>query len=181
MNWSSGMHKGFFSTPLVQPNSAPAPPWVDGRDPASEFWRVICVQSKSFHVLALVMLSGQFLSIFGFRLWLIQYSPDIAMDWSDHAIWWPTRNIWLDKTRWAFKKQTLIKEKYQKIQVSDKQFMKYYTGGRWTSTAWTQTQWSISRQCTRPSGKTSIPMMMTMLMTMMTMTVMMMMIGRMFI
>ena len=24
---------------------------------------------------------------------------DIAMDWSDHAIWWPTRNIWLDKTR----------------------------------------------------------------------------------
>ena len=21
------------------------------------------------------------------------------MDWSDHAIWWPTRNIWLDKTR----------------------------------------------------------------------------------
>ena len=23
------------------------------------------------------------------------------MDWSDHAIWWPTRNIWLDKTRWT--------------------------------------------------------------------------------
>merc|ERR1719402_14604 len=28
-------------------------------------------------------------------------SLDIAMDWSDHAIWWPTRNIWLDKTRWT--------------------------------------------------------------------------------
>ena len=26
---------------------------------------------------------------------------DIAMDWSDHAVWWPTRNIWLDKTRWT--------------------------------------------------------------------------------
>lgn len=28
-------------------------------------------------------------------------SLDIAMDWSDHAIWWPTKNIWLDKTRWT--------------------------------------------------------------------------------
>lgn len=28
-------------------------------------------------------------------------SLDIAMDWSDHAIWWPTRNMWLDKTRWT--------------------------------------------------------------------------------
>jgi len=28
-------------------------------------------------------------------------SLDIAMDWSDHAIWWPNRNIWLDKTRWT--------------------------------------------------------------------------------
>lgn len=24
---------------------------------------------------------------------------DIAMDWSDHAIWWPSQNKWLDKTR----------------------------------------------------------------------------------
>ena len=23
------------------------------------------------------------------------------MDWSDHAIWWPEKNIWLDKTRWT--------------------------------------------------------------------------------
>ena len=21
---------------------------------------------------------------------------DIAMDWSDHAVWWPTRNMWLN-------------------------------------------------------------------------------------
>ncbi|XP_059086397.1 unc-112-related protein-like isoform X3 [Tigriopus californicus] len=26
---------------------------------------------------------------------------DIAMDWSDHAIWWPEKNLWLDKTRWT--------------------------------------------------------------------------------
>eukprot|EP00096_Caligus_rogercresseyi_P005049 TRINITY_DN1986_c0_g1_i1.p1 TRINITY_DN1986_c0_g1~~TRINITY_DN1986_c0_g1_i1.p1 ORF type:complete len:758 (-),score=259.79 TRINITY_DN1986_c0_g1_i1:769-3042(-) len=26
---------------------------------------------------------------------------DIAMDWSDHALWWPERNRWLDKTRWT--------------------------------------------------------------------------------
>ena len=23
------------------------------------------------------------------------------MDWSDHAMWWPEKNIWLDKTRWT--------------------------------------------------------------------------------
>merc|ERR1712223_1152868 len=24
-----------------------------------------------------------------------------AMDWSDHAMWWPEKNIWLDNTRWT--------------------------------------------------------------------------------
>ena len=24
---------------------------------------------------------------------------DIAMDWSDHAVWWPARNTWLTNTR----------------------------------------------------------------------------------
>lgn len=24
---------------------------------------------------------------------------EITMDWSDHALWWPTRNIWLSRTR----------------------------------------------------------------------------------
>ncbi len=23
------------------------------------------------------------------------------MDWSDHAMWWPEKNVWLDKTRWT--------------------------------------------------------------------------------
>jgi kindlin 2 len=23
------------------------------------------------------------------------------MDWSDHAMWWPEKNIWLDNTRWT--------------------------------------------------------------------------------
>lgn len=26
---------------------------------------------------------------------------DIAMDWSDHAVWWPARNLWLSNTRWT--------------------------------------------------------------------------------
>jgi len=26
---------------------------------------------------------------------------DIAMDWSDHAVWWPTKNMWLNNTRWT--------------------------------------------------------------------------------
>jgi hypothetical protein len=24
---------------------------------------------------------------------------DIAMDWSDHALWWPAKNTWLHNTR----------------------------------------------------------------------------------
>jgi len=24
---------------------------------------------------------------------------DIALDWSDHALWWPSRNVWLSRTR----------------------------------------------------------------------------------
>ena len=31
----------------------------------------------------------------------ISLVSDIAMDWSDHAIWWPSQNKWLDKTRWT--------------------------------------------------------------------------------
>jgi len=26
---------------------------------------------------------------------------DIAMDWSDHAVWWPGKNCWLTTTRWT--------------------------------------------------------------------------------
>ena len=26
---------------------------------------------------------------------------DIAMDWSDHAVWWPVRNLWLTNTWWT--------------------------------------------------------------------------------
>merc|ERR1719225_1863603 len=26
---------------------------------------------------------------------------DIAEDWSDHAVWWPARNLWLTNTRWT--------------------------------------------------------------------------------
>lgn len=27
------------------------------------------------------------------------FLPDIAIDWSDHALWWPKKNIWLTHTR----------------------------------------------------------------------------------
>ena len=29
------------------------------------------------------------------------------MDWSDHAIWWPEKNVWLDKTRWTLDQYNL--------------------------------------------------------------------------
>ena len=29
------------------------------------------------------------------------------MDWSDHAIWWPEKNMWLDKTRWTLDRYNL--------------------------------------------------------------------------
>lgn len=25
--------------------------------------------------------------------------PEVSMDWSDHALWWPERNCWLSRTR----------------------------------------------------------------------------------
>ena len=31
--------------------------------------------------------------------WFDVLFADIAMDWSDHALWWPTRNTWLTRTR----------------------------------------------------------------------------------
>lgn len=31
--------------------------------------------------------------------WFDVLFVDIAMDWSDHALWWPTRNTWLTRTR----------------------------------------------------------------------------------
>lgn len=30
---------------------------------------------------------------------VIPVVTDIAMDWSDHALWWPARNHWLTRTR----------------------------------------------------------------------------------
>ena len=33
--------------------------------------------------------------------YLFFFVADIAMDWSDHAMWWPEKNIWLDNTRWT--------------------------------------------------------------------------------
>jgi hypothetical protein len=31
------------------------------------------------------------------KMWC--FVADIAMDWSDHALWWPARNMWLARTR----------------------------------------------------------------------------------
>ena len=25
--------------------------------------------------------------------------PDVAINWSDHGLWWPDRNVWLTRTR----------------------------------------------------------------------------------
>lgn len=38
------------------------------------------------------------LHIGGVMLKLVE-DLDIAMDWSDHALWWPARNMWLSRTR----------------------------------------------------------------------------------
>ena len=34
-----------------------------------------------------------------FNFSVIFVVTDIAMDWSDHALWWPARNHWLTRTR----------------------------------------------------------------------------------
>jgi len=33
---------------------------------------------------------------------------DIAMDWSDHALWWPGKNQWLHKTRWTLEQYNIF-------------------------------------------------------------------------
>ena len=32
-------------------------------------------------------------------LWFVTNGTDVAVDWSDHALWWPQRNTWLTRTR----------------------------------------------------------------------------------
>ena len=29
------------------------------------------------------------------------------MDWSDHALWWPGSNKWLNKTRWTLEQYNI--------------------------------------------------------------------------
>lgn len=37
------------------------------------------------------------------------------MDWSDHAMWWPEKNIWLDKTRWTLDQVLVSRDNELKI------------------------------------------------------------------
>lgn len=32
-------------------------------------------------------------------LYSVNFVTDIAMDWSDHALWWPVKNMWLSHPR----------------------------------------------------------------------------------
>ena len=51
---------------------------------------------EDFQIMVFLAKRSSFISTFFFFFFL-----DIAMDWSDHAMWWPEKNIWLDKTRWT--------------------------------------------------------------------------------
>ena len=37
--------------------------------------------------------------IFGFIRFHLKLIADVAVDWSDHALWWPKRKSWLTRTR----------------------------------------------------------------------------------
>ena len=54
------------------------------------------------------------------------------MDWSDHAMWWPEKNIWLDKTRWTLDRYSITADalihftpmhKTLRIQLPDLRFI----------------------------------------------------------
>ncbi|XP_040565279.1 unc-112-related protein isoform X2 [Lepeophtheirus salmonis] len=57
---------------------------------------------------------------------------DIAMDWSDHAMWWPARNKWLDNTRYTLDQYNITADaiihftpmhKMVRIQLPDLRFL----------------------------------------------------------
>ena len=54
------------------------------------------------------------------------------MDWSDHAMWWPEKNTWLDKTRWTLDQYNITADatvhftpmhKTLRIQLPDLRYM----------------------------------------------------------
>jgi len=57
---------------------------------------------------------------------------DIAMDWSDHAVWWPAKNIWLNNTRWTLDQYSITADemlyftpmhKTLRVQLPDLRFL----------------------------------------------------------
>lgn len=47
-----------------------------------------------------IKLSFIYFQIFFTKFFFLYFFfADIAMDWSDHALWWPKKNIWLTRTR----------------------------------------------------------------------------------
>ncbi|KAK9300586.1 hypothetical protein QLX08_006743 [Tetragonisca angustula] len=58
---------------------------------------VLCVYVTNLQMERSLRVKGE-LHIGGVMLRLVE-DLDIAMDWSDHALWWPERNHWLTRTR----------------------------------------------------------------------------------
>ena len=60
------------------------------------------------------------------------FFSDIAMDWSDHAMWWPTKNTWLSNTRWTLDQYNITADafihftpmhKMLRVQLPDLRYM----------------------------------------------------------
>ncbi|XP_023343357.1 fermitin family homolog 2 [Eurytemora carolleeae] len=54
---------------------------------------------------------------------------DIAMDWSDHALWWPANNMWLHKTRWTLEQYNLTADHCLEFTPMHKRHGVYLGGG----------------------------------------------------
>ena len=58
------------------------------------------------------------------------YLSDIAMDWSDHAMWWPEKNIWLDNTRWTLDQYNITGYLLSEYKYSKKNLIKILPGSK---------------------------------------------------
>lgn len=64
--------------------------WTNG---PNELWNIYLNVPELHYALFMEQLED-------IKKWLVWcLVTDIAMDWSDHALWWPARNMWLTRTR----------------------------------------------------------------------------------
>ncbi|XP_014471034.1 PREDICTED: unc-112-related protein isoform X2 [Dinoponera quadriceps] len=95
-NSASSESRVRLSTEKLGPKARSTNMYSDGGHEVDGSW-VLRVYVTDLQVERSLRVKGE-LHIGGVMLRLVE-DLDIAMDWSDHALWWPARNHWLTRTR----------------------------------------------------------------------------------